>query len=79
MKKYFVIFTFLLSLSLQNAQETKKIDRFDSIPLEYQTKVENGGTIELISYPTKDYYGEFRIDLVDLIYSTQVNLEEYLN
>ena len=40
------------------AQETKKIDRFDSIPLEYQRKVENGGTIEHISYPTKDYYGD---------------------
>ena len=36
----------------------KKVSVVDEIPAEYRTPVENGGTVTLFSYPTKDYYGD---------------------
>ena len=35
----------------------KKIEVVDEIPAEYRQAVENGGTVEKFSYPTKDYFG----------------------
>ncbi|HIS24173.1 MAG TPA: hypothetical protein IAD01_02080 [Candidatus Faeciplasma gallinarum] len=35
----------------------KKVTVVDEIPDEYRQPCENGGTIELFTYPTKDYYG----------------------
>ena len=40
------------------AQETAETGRIDEIPVQYRVKVENGGTIEKISYETKDYFGD---------------------
>ena len=36
----------------------KKVSVVDEIPAEYRTPVENGGTVTLFSYPTKDYFGD---------------------
>lgn len=35
----------------------KKITVVDEIPSEYRQSIDNGGTIELITYPSKAYYG----------------------
>jgi len=39
-------------------QEKKVIKNFDAIPAEYRVKIENGGTIEHITYKTKNYFGD---------------------
>ena len=39
-------------------QETKEVKHVDAIPVQYRVKCENGGTIEKISYTTKDYFGD---------------------
>ncbi len=36
----------------------KKIEVVDEIPAEYRHAVENGGTVTLFTYPTKDYFGD---------------------
>lgn len=40
------------------AEETKPVIKIDAIPREYRNPVENGGTIEHITYKTKNYYGD---------------------
>ena len=37
---------------------TPKTEISDDIPVQYRVKCENGGTIEKISYNTKDYFGD---------------------
>lgn len=39
-------------------QEHKVIKNFDAIPAEYREKIENGGTIQHITYKTKNYFGD---------------------
>ena len=46
------------SLKEAIAQETAETGKIDDIPVQYRVKVENGGTIEKISYNTKDYFGD---------------------
>lgn len=36
----------------------KKVEVVDEIPAEYRNPVENGGTVTLFTYPTKDYFGD---------------------
>lgn len=50
-----LILTGVMIMSMSGC--AKKITVVDEIPSEYKETVENGGTIELITYPTKDYFG----------------------
>lgn len=55
--KKFLTFILIGVMILSLSACAKKVTVVDEIPNEDTEKLENGGTIELITYPSKDYFG----------------------